>query len=407
MRITQSMINENFTRNLMQNMKRLGDINDMISSTKKIRRPSDDPVGAAMALKLRRQIAAIEQYNSNAQDALTWMKDTETALANTGDILHRLNELTIQAANGPLTAEDREKILYEVKELKEQIFKEANSTSINRYLFSGYSTNKPPFTKDGDKVVLNPEVMRPNGVNIINDDGTGIIDPAQIDLNSIGNNVVAGKYRIDIANYDDIAKTADIAVLKLNDDGSETLVASGNGVDVSQDGLVIPGNQPGWNFKFNFDTNPIIADGSAELQLTAVITDGAIEYNLSQSERIPINLIGPEVFNDIFKAVEDLENAIETNDSAAISGQILENIKNSMSTVLKYRAQIGARSNRLEATVLRLDANEVDYLDLLSKTEDIDLARMITELKMEESIYRASLSVGARIIQPSLVDFLR
>ncbi|HHV17933.1 MAG TPA: flagellar hook-associated protein FlgL [Thermoanaerobacterales bacterium] len=297
MRITQSMINENFTRNLMQNLKRLGDINDMISSRKKIRRPSDDPVGAAMALKLRRQLAAIEQYNNNAQDALTWMKDTETALANTGDILQRLNELTIQAANGPLTDDDRQKILYEVKELKDQIFQEANSTSINRYMFGGYTTDKPPFIKDED---------------------TGKIE----------------------AN-------------------------------------------------------------------TAETVDGVIEYNLGHSERIPINLIGSEVFEDIFVSVEKLEEALETNDSAVISSQVLEDIKNSMSTVLKYRAQIGARSNRLEATVLRLDANEVDYLELLSNTEDIDLARMITELKMEESVYRASLSVGARIIQPSLVDFLR
>ena len=225
------------------------------------------------------------------------MKDTETALANTGDILQRLNELTIQAANGPLTDDDRQKILYEVKELKDQIFQEANSTSINRYMFGGYTTDKPPFIKDED---------------------TGKIE----------------------AN-------------------------------------------------------------------TAETVDGVIEYNLGHSERIPINLIGSEVFEDIFVSVEKLEEALETNDSAVISSQVLEDIKNSMSTVLKYRAQIGARSNRLEATVLRLDANEVDYLELLSNTEDIDLARMITELKMEESVYRASLSVGARIIQPSLVDFLR
>ena len=187
--------------------------------------------------------------------------------------------------------------MYEVKELKDQIFQEANSTSINRYMFGGYTTDKPPFIKDED---------------------TGKIE----------------------AN-------------------------------------------------------------------TAETVDGVIEYNLGHSERIPINLIGSEVFEDIFVSVEKLEEALETNDSAVISSQVLEDIKNSMSTVLKYRAQIGARSNRLEATVLRLDANEVDYLELLSNTEDIDLARMITELKMEESVYRASLSVGARIIQPSLVDFLR
>ena len=107
------------------------------------------------------------------------------------------------------------------------------------------------------------------------------------------------------------------------------------------------------------------------------------------------------MFEDIFKAVEALEEALQDNNIDDLSGPILEDIKNSMGIVLKIRSQIGARSNRLEATVLRLDANEVDYMDLLSKTEDIDLARMITELKMDESVYRASLAVGARIILPA------
>ncbi|NLZ55034.1 MAG: flagellar hook-associated protein FlgL [Thermoanaerobacteraceae bacterium] len=293
MRITQSMINENFTRNLTQNLKRLADINDMIASRKRIRRPSDDPVGAAMALKIRRQLNAIQQYNNNAEDALTWMKDTEAALTNAGNILHRLNELAVQAANGPLTADEREKILYEVKELKDQLLQEGNSTSVNRYIFGGYITDKPPFAKD--------EIT-----------GEIIIQPV----------------------------------------------------------------------------------------------DGTIEYNLGHSERIPINLIGSEVFKEVFDSVERFEDALEADDGELISDDIVGEIKDSMNTVLKYRAQIGARTNRLEATVARLDVNEVDYIDLLDKTEGIDLAKMITELKMEESVYRASLSVGARIIQPTLVDFL-
>ena len=294
MRITQSMIIENFNRNLAQNLKRLADINDNISAQRRIRRPSDDPVGAAMALKIRRQLSAIEQYNSNAKDALTWLKDTETALTNAGNILQRLSELTVQAANGTLTAEERQKILYEVRELKDQLLQEANSTSVNRYIFGGYITDKPPFYVDED---------------------TGKIE----------------------------------------------------------------------------HNNPV----------------GTIEYNLGHSERIPVNMIGSEVFEDIFNAVEDLDNALDKDLADEISGNILENIKKSLDTILKYRAQIGARSNRLEATVARLDADEIDSLDLLNSVEGIDLAKMITELKMEESIYRASLAVGARIIQPTLVDFLR
>lgn len=295
MRVTQSMITENFTRNLMQNLKRLNDINNQISSEKKINRPSDDPVGAAMAIKLRRQLSAIKQYNSNAQQALTWMKDTETALTNAGDVIQRLSELAVEAANGTQTGEDKEKILDEVKELKDQLLKEANSTSLDRYLFSGYSTDKAPFIKDGV---------------------TGSIE----------------------ANPD--------------------------------------------------------------------IVDGTINYNVGQSETIPVNLKGSEVFGDIFKAVEKFETALENNDSETISNEVISDIKGALNTVLKYRSQIGARTNRLEATVSRLEANDVDYKAQLSSVEDVDLAQAITDLKMEESVYRAALAVGARIIQPTLVDFL-
>ncbi|GLI52105.1 flagellar hook-associated protein 3 [Tepidanaerobacter syntrophicus] len=295
MRVTQSMIAENFTRNLMQNLKRLDDINSQISSEKRINRPSDDPVGAAMAIKLRRQLSAIKQYNSNAQQALTWMKDTETALTNAGDVIQRLSELAVEASNGTQTDEDKGKILDEVKELKDQLLKEANSTSLDRYLFSGYSTDKAPFIKD---------------------DVTG-----------------------------------------------------------------------------NIQANPDIVDG-------------AINYNVGQSETIPVNLKGSEVFGDIFEAVEKFETALENNDGETISNEVISDIKGALNTVLKYRSQIGARTNRLEATVSRLEANEVDYKAQLSSIEDVDLAQAITDLKMEESVYRAALAVGARIIQPTLVDFL-
>jgi flagellar hook-associated protein 3 FlgL len=295
------MINENFSRNLMQNLKRLADKNDMMSSLKKIRRPSDDPVGAAIALKLRRNLSAIEQYNSNAKDALTWMTDTETALSNTGDILKRLKELTLDAANGTKTAEDRKQILYEIQELKDQILQQANSTSVDRYLFSGYNTDKAPFIK--------------------------------------------------------------------KDDGSVEL---------------------------NTEINPDISTGT-----------GVIEFNIGNLERVSINLLGPDVFNEIFNTLDKLETAINDDDTESLSGHLLQDIDTSLETVLMYRSQVGARSNRLEAVVSRLDASEINYKERLSYAEDVDLAQMITDLKMEESVYRASLAIGARIIQPSLVDYLR
>lgn len=294
MRITQGMITEAFMRNLSYNLKNLNDKENMLSSGKRIRRPSDDPVSAVLAMRIRNTLSGIEQYNKNVNDALTWLENTESALANTGDILQRIRELTVNAANGTLTPQDRQTILDEVSQLKLQLLQEANTSYNNRYLFGGYATDQKPFYIDSS-------------------------------------------------------------------------------------------------------TGKITANASAA---------GTFKYNLGMNNDIEVNVLGTDVFKDLFATVESIESDLQADDAAALSDRLAD-LDSAIDTVLKYRSQIGAKSNRLDATKTRLDSNEVDYTDLLSKTEDVDIAKTIMDLKMDENVYRASLAVGARIIQPTLVDFLR
>jgi len=75
-------------------------------------------VVAARALKLRTDVAQIEQYKTNVQDAMSWLEITESAVANVGDILQRARELAVQASSGTTTEEDTKKIKQEVEQLK-------------------------------------------------------------------------------------------------------------------------------------------------------------------------------------------------------------------------------------------------------------------------------------------------
>jgi flagellar hook-associated protein 3 FlgL len=75
--------------------------------------------------------------------------------------------------------------------------------------------------------------------------------------------------------------------------------------------------------------------------------------------------------------------------------------------LLKERSELGARMNRMELSISRIGGLEVSTTRLLSTEEDVDMSQVITDLKTQESVQRAALSVGARIIQTSLVDFLR
>ncbi len=78
-----------------------------------------------------------------------------------------------------------------------------------------------------------------------------------------------------------------------------------------------------------------------------------------------------------------------------------------MNVMLGARADIGAKTNRIELAENQLLDIGINLQSLQSKTEDADLAVVITNLKTDENVYQASLAAGAKLIRPSLIDFLR
>lgn len=100
--------------------------------------------------------------------------------------------------------------------------------------------------------------------------------------------------------------------------------------------------------------------------------------------------------------IEDL-----TNDNGNGINAALTRFDIHMGNISAIRAELGVKSNRIELTTNRIEDDNINLNDLLSKNEDADMAEVIMNLKSEENVYNASLSVGARIIQPSLIDFLR
>jgi len=79
----------------------------------------------------------------------------------------------------------------------------------------------------------------------------------------------------------------------------------------------------------------------------------------------------------------------------------------SISQLLNSRAKAGARAMRLESTASRLQDSEIGYTQLLANVEDADMSKLITDLATFENNYQASLMAVAKIIQPSLLNFLQ
>lgn len=135
-----------------------------------------------------------------------------------------------------------------------------------------------------------------------------------------------------------------------------------------------------------------------------------VEFELAKSIFVPVNMNGADVFGKdgdmVFTMLEDLETALRGGDSEAI-GAYLTQIDQSADRMLAARAELGARTNRLEFMEQRIDNQELIAKRIMSDNEDIEFEKVVMEFKAQEAVHRAAMSVGARIIQPSLMDFLR
>jgi flagellar hook-associated protein 3 FlgL len=101
-----------------------------------------------------------------------------------------------------------------------------------------------------------------------------------------------------------------------------------------------------------------------------------------------------------------IEKALSSGDASGLDG-LLSDLDGKMDSMSAERAELGARYNRLELIEDRVGKQEIVSTRILSENEDADLEKVIMDLTAQESIHRAALSVGARIIQPTLMDFLR
>ncbi|MBW2099633.1 MAG: flagellar hook-associated protein FlgL [Deltaproteobacteria bacterium] len=293
--MTNKLMADNVTSNLFKKTEQLFKSQNMLSSGKRINKPSDDPVGIGQVLDYRNTISSIDQYTRNISHGESQLNLTDSTLGDVENSILRAKDLALSQATATASQESRKITAEEVKTIYDQVLQLANTKLGNNYIFAGHKTDTAPFSRDG--------------------------------------------------NYD----------------------ATYNG------------------------------------------HSGDIKIIIGENLDISINANGDDVFSSgvkIFDVLMDLKNGLENNDTAAISAQI-ELFDNALDQVLTARAETGSKLNRLETTKNYWADFKVNVEQMLSDTENADIIKVITDLQSQENAYQASLSSAARIIQPSLMDFLR
>lgn len=133
---------------------------------------------------------------------------------------------------------------------------------------------------------------------------------------------------------------------------------------------------------------------------------GIMVHEVGPGIQMSMNVPGDGVFNDVLDVALGVRDALLDADSEAVSQQ-LDALDAASDVILTVRAQIGGRINRLELGRNRLEEMEISLARVMSETADVDMAEMVMHLAMAEQAYQTSLATGARILPPTLLDYLR
>ena len=142
MRITNKVMQNNSLSNINTNKRLQDQLNTQMATEKKINRPSDDPVVAIRALRLRTNVSQITQYyDKNSKDAKSWLSVTEDALTTVSSVIEDLIEQTTKGSNENLTSSDRKTILDALASLRDEVYATGNADYAGRSIFTGYRTD--------------------------------------------------------------------------------------------------------------------------------------------------------------------------------------------------------------------------------------------------------------------------
>jgi flagellar hook-associated protein 3 FlgL len=184
MRITAGMNQRHVLADLRRVQERLADAQSRVSSGKQIEKPSDDPLGAERAVRLRSELDTTKAYGTAVDESRSWLDATDAALSSINDIVQTARELTVQAANGATTPAARQSIKVQIDALTEQLKTTLNGAYDGRYIFSGTATDTPPY----DLTSATPDAYQGDSNPVVRQIGPGV----SVQVNVTADDVLSG-----------------------------------------------------------------------------------------------------------------------------------------------------------------------------------------------------------------------
>ena len=424
---------------------------ERLSSGYKINSAEDSPVGAAMSQKMKTQLRGLDRAIQNASDGISVVETAEGALNEVTDMIQRMRQLSVQGANGTMSALDRQSLMDEISQLQNEIDRISNDTEYNtRGLINGELSRrtytdmpgvKSTYISDAvpaeiyalrvnaeatyseltsnavDVPVTGIEVdgtINVNGENVAIEKGDtidevlekikGVADLSDISVNYDGTNItfksdiLGSNYPIEINCTKELAEKLGLemklsaqgtdAVVSTNVDNnkfpdSTTIEVDGNNITLSASG--------GFEMRVAINEGALLAPGSKVIVRALDIGTMVIQMGANEGQVMDINI--PEV-SCAAMGLDKLNLHTEAGCDRAIG--MCDDALKYISTV---RSKLGAYANRMEHAVNSLNVTTENMTAALSRIEDVDMAKEMTNFTSQNVITQAANSMLAQANQ--------
>ncbi len=353
-------------------------VTEKLSSGYKINRAADDAAGLSISEKMRKQIRGLDQASNNAQDGVSAVQTAEGALAEVHDMLQRMNELAVQAANGTNSTSDRTAIQNEIDQLTTEIDRVAETTKFNEtYLLKGGDETKTVTMKAHDAGLK-------GSLTVAADGKKATFKPAALELSD--------KVMIGGKEYKIVA-TAD-------KDQNNGLIDTDTAKNLMKAELV-KANSIGLDAPLTEDKVTGDLTSGFEITMGAQTVANALSFNLhvgadaDMTNKINVNI---DTMNSAFLGIKDLDvvgkDGIGTQATYAIDA-----IADAIQKVSDQRSALGAVQNRLEHTIKNLDNVVENTTAAESQIRDTDMASTMVEYTKNNILMQAGQSMLAQANQ--------
>ncbi|QTQ11632.1 flagellar hook-associated protein 3 [Treponema parvum] len=412
-RISSNMANTSVQFSLRNQEARVNKANNQMGSQQRIQQLRDDPIAAGHLVRYQSYWTRINNFEKNAQTLSDAYIVREGYMSSSLDMMQRIRELAVTGANGVYQKDDLKNMASEVDELLQQLVQNANAISSDgNSLFAGTNLKTTPFDIEMGSIQGYPDPV------ISNVRYNGNIDTNKIEIDenkyivsdSAGNRVFWAEQQQLYGGRDLSSWQAD-ADSVISVDGTQVKISAGDNVYA----LISKINDSGAPVKASIDpvTNGLNLVTTDPHQLWLEDVQGEVLSGLGiikdSSQRPPYN-IGNNVRvagGSMFDAVIALRDAMLSGDTETIGGRALGLIDGGISNLVTRLAKSGSEYERLQQNVMRNSQTALNVDQQISREGDLDFTKAVTDMKMLEYVYQATLHTAGQLYRNSLLNYMR